>query len=1121
MTQYDNVICYFVKMSTRKSRDVSELSCRGNDFLRFLETQHQQVNGLKKTDLQTIYNTEYLTYRCQIHPEESSIDFDIVFQSLIDNSVLHLEGDVLQQLHKQSANEYFYRNSGASNFYQRQPTYSDICNPGSQSAAISLGRNENFSDKGAKPKKKMQGKLVVDQHTALNFNKFPSGTRDQASSESRGNLAAPFSPTLNNLPKYVSYKNQIYECSPCGAKCTSGGELHRHLEGRRHRLSVITMKLKKEREDLIQDKNSIQIKADCDRKNGTYFLDLKEGEERTINITIKNTSSEDMIELVHCEMLKRIRVFTLYDEKDVTEQQNKVTILPDSTYKIRISAMAKNVGNYHAPLGFHFNLGGHEFHIVKFIHAKCKSAITDTVKSTKPYKRPRQSWRREAAEIVEGYPLPKWCGDNLPKTLALQRYRIPEPLRKIINRGLNLSLERYSETDRAELTILKSILEKPLDFENYDKRFSALNHFEETQMEVDIRKYDMEAVPMKECPNNRRLLRLEVPGLSENRPSVLRGDWLYVRICVEGSNADREYQGYVHEVRQNEVALGFNKKLMDQYVRGMKFNVRFVFNRLPLRLQHRAVALAKDEGLQDVLFPAPKTICNRSVNIVAQPLVFYNKDLENNKEQAIAINNILIGMSRPAPYLVFGPPGTGKTVTIVEAMMQIWKNFKTKCRILACAPSNSAADLIATRLLKIHVIPKNDIIRLNAFSRSWDSIPSEVKEISNYDRSTCQYFYPGQETIQEYKIIICTLVTAGRLVSANFQSCTFSHFFVDESGHAVEPECIIPLAGILTNDPQLKCGQVVLAGDPKQLGPILRSPFALQYGLGESLLQRFMSKCEVYKRGNTQSGNEYDTRIITKLLRNYRSHPAILKLPNRMFYEGELDSCADIGKRETYCGWEGLPKKNFPVIFHGVIGQDEREERSPSFFNAAEVDKVWSYIQLLLQYKGYKVNPKDIGVISPYRKQVQKIQALLRKKSMTEISVGSVEEFQGQERLVIIVSTVRSNPDYLSLDIKYKLGFLKNEKRFNVTLTRAKALLIVIGNPQTLSHDEHWKSFIDYCKENGGYTGISCESEEEELQDMEERLQLMKLWDHDEVENTAKFVQDYGIRNDSAIARDK
>ena len=116
----------------------------------------------------------------------------------------------------------------------------------------------------------------------------------------------------------------------------------------------------------------------------------------------------------------------------------------------------------------------------------------------------------------------------------------------------------------------------------------------------------------------------------------------------------------------------------------------------------------------------------------------------------------------------------------------------------------------------------------------------------------------------------------------------------------------------------------------------------------------------------------FDERIITKLLNNYRSHPAILDLPNRIFYDGELKVFADQMMRESLCDWEELPNKGFPIIFHGVIGQDMREERSPSFFNAEEVSIVHDYVNSLLLEKkrGMKVKPKDIGIISPYRKQV-------------------------------------------------------------------------------------------------------------------------------------------------------
>ena len=124
---------------------------------------------------------------------------------------------------------------------------------------------------------------------------------------------------------------------------------------------------------------------------------------------------------------------------------------------------------------------------------------------------------------------------------------------------------------------------------------------------------------------------------------------------------------------------------------------------------------------------------------------------------------------------------------------------------------------------------------------------------------------------------------------------------------------------------------------------------------------------------------------------------------------------------------------------------------------------------------GMKIEQSHIGLITPYRKQVYKLQTVCRKKKWDKLSIGSVEQFQGQERLIIIVSTVRSDPKFTAKDAKFHLGFLRNPKRMNVAMTRAKALLIIVGNPNLLQLDEHWGSFIKYCKENGAIAGTPFE----------------------------------------------
>ncbi|XP_023226288.1 putative helicase mov-10-B.1 [Centruroides sculpturatus] len=131
---------------------------------------------------------------------------------------------------------------------------------------------------------------------------------------------------------------------------------------------------------------------------------------------------------------------------------------------------------------------------------------------------------------------------------------------------------------------------------------------------------------------------------------------------------------------------------------------------------------------------------------------------------------------------------------------------------------------------------------------------------------------------------------------------------------------------------------------------------------------------EVYGRKQ----NVYNKEVLTKLLKNYRSHPSILKLPNELFYDNELQPCADKTVCDLFCNWTYLPSKCFPIIFHGVISQDEREPNDSSYFNPKEISVVVNYVEKLLESIGdLNLSPKDIGIISPYRKQVKIIISLL------------------------------------------------------------------------------------------------------------------------------------------------
>uniref|UniRef100_A0A8C4TZI7 RNA helicase n=1 Tax=Falco tinnunculus TaxID=100819 RepID=A0A8C4TZI7_FALTI len=832
--------------------------------------------------------------------------------------------------------------------------------------------------------------------------------------------------------------------------------------------------------ELIRGKHGVEIISEHDQGNGQIRFPVVRGKPCLASVLVQNHGTE-AVTLWRCQPRQPSRELSFTDEQGVTQGQS-LLLHPGGTYPIQVQCLSTCNGFFCIVVVFEFTKEPNEhFSIGRCIAAVAESQLAKDLGPSAPFQSYQASLQHPVTIITEdGVPPDSSLKNELEREIPLGIYHYPKSLKDTILLGPSASAS-------SSWAAMQSLLEAPLQAENYKQKFQLLLHLEEIQMEVDIRRYDMQDVPMVQ---DRTLLVLNVPGVAENRPSVLKGDHLFAHLSSERDCSPLvQYKGYVHSVELEKVRLGFSSKLLKKFVNNLRFDVTFTFSRLPLQVQHRAAALAMQRGLSSLLFPSAS--CHKSLFPGTFQPRWFDRKLQANEEQCRAVMHIVTGMSRPAPYLIFGPPGTGKTVTVVEAIKQVWTCFKD-AHILACSPSNSAADLLCQRLIK-DIAPRY-IYRLIASSRSYHEVPADIRPCCNWDDKQSCYVYLSKEHLGRYRILITTLVTAGRLASANFPPGFFSHVFIDECGQAVEPESVVAIAGLLTAmDPETNPngGQLVLAGDPQQLGPVLRSPLSIKHGLGTSLLERLMLHNPLYKK----SSGGYNPQFVTKLLWNYRSHEAILRIPNELFYDSELKACESIelDVRSLYCAWEELPKKGFPIIFHGVCGEDRREAKSPSFFNTAEIEVLVHYLKKLLQSRGKggcpSVSPKDIGIISPYRKQVEKIRKAITSldptlRSLPDISllkVGSVEEFQGQERCIILISTVRSCSEYLQLDQDFKLGFLKNPKRFNVAITRAKALLIVVGNPAVLSKDQqqcHWHLlFLRYCKEEGGYTGYPYEDE--------------------------------------------
>ncbi|KAH9932178.1 P-loop containing nucleoside triphosphate hydrolase protein [Fomitopsis serialis] len=568
---------------------------------------------------------------------------------------------------------------------------------------------------------------------------------------------------------------------------------------------------------------------------------------------------------------------------------------------------------------------------------------------------------------------------------------------------------------------------------------------EEHRMENDLQMYDITDTRLS---RHNQYYYLPVPGLAEKRPSVLVGDIILVQL--QGSDQGRWFEGHVHVVRRDEVGLCFHISFRQRSTTDL-YTVRFKLNRIPLRRQHQALDAAFHP--ERLLFPTTQTSMpvTRPSSSTVKPHI-YNKLIVGNEAQLQAVASIANQKPGSAPFVIFGPPGTGKTITMVESIRQVLRLNPTAC-VLVCAPSNSAADLVISRL---SMLGSTQLFRFYAPFRNKDLVPDSILPFT-YRTATGHFSVPPMAILKRYRVIVSTCVSASFAHGIGMTRGHFTHIFVDEAGQATEPEVMIALKTMADNDTN-----VVLSGDPKQLGPIIRSAVARDLGLEKSYVERLMARPAYDEKAG------YGTSVV-KLVKNFRSHEAILKFPNERFYRSELQPCAENRVTHAYIGCPILANRDFPILVHSISGKDDREASSPSFFNIDEASQVKAYVQALKADRRFRTSDSDIGIIAPYHAQCLRI--VDPGPIADEIKVGSVEEFQGQERKVIIISTVRSSREFVEYDLKHTLGFVANPRRFNVAVTRAQALLIVVGDPNVLSLDPLWRSFLSYAHGRGGWKG--------------------------------------------------
>lgn len=434
--------------------------------------------------------------------------------------------------------------------------------------------------------------------------------------------------------------------------------------------------------------------------------------------------------------------------------------------------------------------------------------------------------------------------------------------------------------------------------------------------------------------------------------------------------------------------------------------------------------------------------------------------------------------------VVHGPPGTGKTTTIVQAIRLV---LQTEKQVLVCAPTNTAVDLLTEKLIEqgIHVLRVGhparvsedllkstidgqiqthenykDIKSLRRNAEEYFKMASKYKRAMGKDdyKQRTLYYTEARNCIKESRLledyIVNSLFESAQVicctpVTSNNKALTkkrFNTLFFDEASQALEAISWIPL---------LKCNRVIFSGDHFQLPPVVKSAKAKQEGLDKTMLDR----CTAFDA------------ISTLLNRQYRMHQHIMQFSNSYFYNNELE--ADATVKDTLLSLnEEIPILNIPVELIDTAGCSFDEIQNPetlSLSNKGEADLVFKHLELLLQQYQFagETNRLDIGIISPYKEQRELLKESLQAFDyasylVNELDVKTIDGFQGEERDVIYISLVRSNPNS-------EIGFLSDIRRMNVALTRAKKKLVVIMDTATIGNHPFYKLFIEYCEKNNFY----------------------------------------------------
>lgn len=461
-----------------------------------------------------------------------------------------------------------------------------------------------------------------------------------------------------------------------------------------------------------------------------------------------------------------------------------------------------------------------------------------------------------------------------------------------------------------------------------------------------------------------------------------------------------------------------------------------------------------------------------------------------NPTQERAVNEVLWAKD---VAIVHGPPGTGKTTTLVEAINE---TLMRESQVLVCAQSNMAVDWISEKLVDrgINVLRIGNPTRVNdkmlgfTYERRFESHPDypqlwairkAIRELRKNRKKGSENYHQKMDRLKsraaeielrinaelfgEARVIACTLVGSAHHL---LEGMKFGTLFIDEAAQALEAACWIPMR---------RASRVILAGDHCQLPPTVKSIAALRAGLGKTLMERIA---------------ENKPEVVTLLKIQYRMNDEIMRFSSDWFYGGKVESAPQIKYRSVLdydhpITWIDTSNEENQITIEGEDAPEDSASTSSSVSAANQnsdlnfkeqfvgesfgrINKAEAELTLLTLAEYFtKIGKQrvleeriDVGIISPYRAQVQYLKKLIKKYEFFKpyrrlISVNTVDGFQGQERDVILISLVRSNDEG-------QIGFLKDLRRMNVAMTRARMKLIILGNRDTMTKHPFYKKLWEY-----------------------------------------------------------